>query len=518
MALVYGTLEAPEAMILSHAVDANDGDGFLEIVHNVADAPAVDVYANDQLIVPALAEGASTVAFPLPAGDYTIQVTAADTIDVVAEGSVTVAAAGTTTATVNADGDTLVLETTMDTPEVAAAPTQAPPTEAVVVTEVAQVATPVPAAPTPVPAVEQPPAQAGDGLPTGRVLLDPGANLQLRQYPDAASLSLGLVPSGATVTVLGREGAPEQIEGLFDAEIQAAIDSYVDPAEGIGPDADLNPQDTWLQVSYTTPDGGVIEAWVLAQFLAITDAEGEEARLADLPTIPANDFGESLNTEVTPPPVPEDVVSAQVYNLNPGVNLQLRRTASTSGESLALIPNGTVLEYIGYEISPGEAPGPEAAENAEWMFVRYTNPEGGTATGWVSTLYVQPYWRGEPIDFEEMEARTLLLFEDPTTRGDLGRGVAPPPQPTVDPLADQIIATVVLDSGANLQFRRDPDPLSESLGLIPSGTQLIVQSRTEDAQWLQVTFEGQVGWISANFVRLTFNGDVFDLGEVPVTG
>jgi uncharacterized protein YgiM (DUF1202 family) len=520
MVLVYGTLEAPQALVLARAVNPNDGDGFLQVVHNVADGPAVDVYADDQLIIPSLAEGSSTVAFPLPAGTYPVQVTVADTADIIVEGSVSISAAGTTVATVNVDGDTLVLDTEPDAPTVAAEPTQAAPTEAVVVTQVAEAVTPVPAAPTlAAEVVVQPPAAAvEEGLPTGRVLLDPGANLQLRQYPDISSLSLGLVPSGATVSVLGREGAPRQIEGLFDADIQAQIDSYVDPAEDLPPTSDLDPQNTWLQVSYTTTDGGLIEAWVLAQFLALRETDGETTRLADLPTIPANDFGESLNTEVTPPPIPDDVVSAEVYNLSPGVNLQLRRTPSISGESLALIPNGSVLEYIGYEISPGEAPAPAAATDAEWMFVRYTNPEGGTATGWVSTLYVRPYWRGELIDFEEMEARTLLLFEDPTTRGELGRDVAPPPQPTVDPLEDQIIATVILDPGANLQFRRDPDGFSESIGLIPANTQLIVQTRTEDAAWLQVTFEGQVGWISSNFVRLTFNSELFDLGEVPVAG
>jgi len=524
MAVVYGTLDAPEAMLLSAPVEPQTGSGFLELTHNVEDGPAVDVYANDNLVAPSLAAGETTVAFPVPSGNYEVAITEADTVNVLTSASVLVNENATTSATVNADGDTLVIDSEAGAPDIAAQPTADASSEVVVEdsaddTDTSGEVVVAQPQPTPEPAAAQPtpaPATGGSETVTGRVLLDPGANLQLRQYPDPSALSLGLAPSGAVVNVLGREGAPVQIEGLFSQEIQDEIDNFEDPAEGLEPDADLDPANTWLQVSYTTPDSGVIEAWVLSQFLDVRDPDGEEQRLADLPTVPNNDFGEAANTEVTPPPVPEDVVSARVYNLNPGVNLQVRRTPDRFGESLALIPNGTVLEYLGFEISGDEMPGVEAAENAEWAFVRYTPPEGGEITGWVSTQYINLFWRGEEIDFEEMEARTLLLFEDPTTRGELGSGATPPPVPTVDPLEDQVVASVVLDPGANLQFRRDPEVTAESLGLIPSGTQLIVTARDESGDWLLVEFEGQSGWIASDFVRLTFNGSPFEIDELLV--
>jgi hypothetical protein len=529
MAVVYGAVDAPEVLLLDTAVRPNPGSGFLQITHDIEDGPAVDVYANDRLVAPGLTSGLSTVAFPVPADTYNLQITEADTVNILGGNDVLVNEGTITAASIALDGETVVVSAELGEPDITTAVTDPQPTQAASSASEVVTAAPAPTSAEVVAAQStQPPAQATpvsagstnpDALLTGRVNLDPGANLQLRQYPDSSALSLGLAPAGATLDILGREGPPAQIEGLFSQEVQDEIDAFVDPAEDLPREEDLSPVDTWLQVNYTPPDGGQIEAWVLSQFLDIPLPDtGPVRRLADLPLVPNNDAGQAAGTEVTPPPVPDDVVSAQVFNLNPGVNLQLRRTASRFGESLALLPNGTVLEYLGFEITDDEIPGEEAARNAEWVFVRYSPPEGGEITGWVSSQYVQLYWRGERIDIEEMVARTLLLFEDPTTRGELGTGATPPPAPTVDPLKDQAIATVVLDPGANLQFRRDPSTTAESLGLIPTGTQLFVNARDASGEWLQVEFEGQTGWVGSNFVRLTFNGELLDIDELLIEG
>ncbi|MEM6282004.1 MAG: DUF4397 domain-containing protein [Chloroflexota bacterium] len=527
MIVVYGTVDAPEVMVLSTGVNPNPGDGFVQIEHGIAGGPVVDVYAGDTLIGIGLEPEASTVMFPVPAGDYAIQVTATNTTDAVVEADLTVGEGTEQIATVlDEDGEVVIsvegaapaMVEAMETEEMVE-PTaevevvQVEPTDAPVAAEEV-----VPAQSTPPPAEVVPAAPVAMGGPVGRVLLDPGANLQLRQYPDSESLSLGLVPSGATVDILGREGAPVQIEGLFSEEVQREIDTFVDPAEDLPDDEDINQDNTWLQVSYTTPDGGQIEAWVLGQFLSISGPDGGGIRLADLPTVPSNDFGEAVNTEVTPPPTPDDALIATVFNLNPGVNLKIRRTPSTEGETLALIQAGTVLEVIGFGITGNAVPSPETAEDANWVFIRYTTPEGGTISGWVSTQFVQYSWRGERIDFEEMEDRTLLLFEDESTRGELGGGAVAFSRPTEDPLRNQFVATVNIDAGANLQFRITPDSNAESLGLIPSGTQLIVTARDASGEWFFVEFESTTGWISANFVRLTFNGELADVDELPIDG
>ncbi len=535
MVVVYGTLDAPEVMLLATAVNPGPEDGFLQITHDVAAAPAVDVFEGENLIVAGLSAGETTVAFPVPAGDYDLQITETETTTVLTEASVSITQSATAAAVVEADGDAIVVsvesaeaelvameepdvetrETEQEEQEVEAIATEEAedvevveaepqPTEAPVVAE--EVAPPTPA--------EVVAAQPTTGVPTARVIIDPGANIQLRQYPDENALSLGLAPSGAVLDVNGREGAPVQIEGLFSQEIQREIDNYTDPAENIEANQDIDQNNTWLNVTYTTPDGGTINAWTRAEFLAVSAADGTDQRLADLPTIPNNAFGEALNTEVTSPQPADDVVVAIVFNLNPGVNLKIRRTPSTAGETLSLIQAGTVLELIGFEIDGSELPGVGAAENAEWAYIRYVTPEGAEVTGWVSTQYIQYQWRGEPIDFDEMEARTLLLFEDPSTRGELGAGAAPPIRETEDPLRNQVVATVEIDAGANLQLRRDPDSGAESLGLVPSGTQLIVTARDNSGDWLFVEFEGATGWIAGGFVDLTFNGDPFDVEEL----
>lgn len=393
--------------------------------------------------------------------------------------------------------------------------------------EVVEAATqPAVAQATPVPTQA---AVGGEGLVTAQVILDPSANLQLRQYPDPNSLSLGLAPANSSLVVEGREGRPEALVDGQEDPPEAA--DFVDPAEGLEPNADLDPNTTWLRVVYTTPDGGEIEAWVLAQFLAVRDDEGRIQRLADLPTVPRNLPGEARATELTPPPIREDIVTARVFNLNPGTALNIRRTPSTDGEVLARLQLDTVVELVGFlDVStlvpagtgtPTPTPVPteffvQQLEEVEWVFISYNPPEGGTITGWVSTIYVQYFWNGARIDPEELFARNLTELVDASTLGRIMGNAQQAPLPTVDPLKDVYVAQVVLDANANLQFRRSPDAQAESIGLIPSGTQLIVSARTPSGEWLETTFEGQTGWISAQFVTLTFNGQSVPVTDIPV--
>jgi uncharacterized protein YgiM (DUF1202 family) len=361
------------------------------------------------------------------------------------------------------------------------------------------------AAATPAPVVA-----ANTNVITGRVLLDPGANLQLRQFPNADALSLGLAPSGTVLVVNGREGAPVAlVEG--QAPPPEAAD-WVDPV-GLLPDerTDLDPTQTWLRVTYNTPDGGTITAWVNAQFLDVRDGRNERALLRNLEPIGGNIPGAASQTLVTPPPVPTDTLTAQVYNLNPGVSLNIRRFPSVDAEVIGRVPNGTVLVFVGME------------ETDQWAFVEYTTPEGGIVRGWVTVQYIQYTYNGRVYtleDFKNVVSRTTsqALFEviPADTVGTISGPAAEITLPTVDPLKDQFVATVRLDPGANLQLRRNPDPTSESLNLIPTNTQLIVSVRTEAGDWLKVTFEGDEGWISSSFVTITFNGVSASVVEIPV--
>jgi len=45
---------------------------------------------------------------------------------------------------------------------------------------------------------------------------------------------------------------------------------------------------------------------------------------------------------------------------------------------------------------------------------------------------------------------------------------------------------------------------------------LVVSGRVEDESWLQVSYDGQTGWVSSAYVALTRNGQPYELLDVPV--
>jgi len=636
MAVVYGTQDNPQTLLLSRAIATSTDSGFVRFVHGAVGTPDVDVYVNDILVVPSLNPQNPTEHLALPVGEHNLVLREAGTEDEILSGTLTIAAnsAQTVVAFQDADGilvnafednisdmrpdgarvsvinavpDTTTTVTLSDgTPvgedvafgEAAEAVALAPvatnidfaltlgdtlgnlngpvttfyggvyynvvivpgdafssPSIIVAPTSLAQtvasapgagdttiasntsssIATdpsttdstdssevvesaPQPAAPaqvtTPVPSA------ASEDAVTGRILLDPSANLQLRQFPSVDALSLGLAPSGTVLEVNGREGQPEALVEGQDPPPEA--ENFVDPATLLADEnSDLDPAQTWLNVTYSTPDGGEIDAWVLAQFLEVRDEDGDLQRLAELPTVPGNLPGEAVATELTPPPIPEDRVVAEVFNLNPGVGLNVRRRPSTDAEVLTRLTNDTLAELLGFlgpvapedtvEVTPVFDP-----ENTDWVFISYQPPEGGTITGWISTIYVRYLFNGQRISPTELEERDLLEVVEADQTGEIAGGAQQVALPTVDPLRDAFVAEVELDPSANLQFRRSPDATAESLNLIPSGTRVIIESRNAEGDWLKATFEGEEGWISANFVSLTFNGNAVDVLDIPI--
>jgi uncharacterized protein YraI len=345
-------------------------------------------------------------------------------------------------------------------------------------------------------------------FPSARVVLDPGANLHLREYPGSQARSLGLAPSGSVFRVLGREGVPVDLDGEeipIETETGELVE-WVDPVELLEDERDdLPANETWLNIVYATPDGGEIVAWVNALYLDVRDVNNRPQRLADLGTVPGNRPGEARDTEITPPPVREDRVTVRIINLDSGVNLNIRRTPGSTGEVLARVPNGTVAEFVGL------------GESGEWVFIRLTPAEGGTITGWASTRFVEYLFNDRPINLEEMEMRGLLqVADEEEQRGSVGAGVPGVAQPTPDPTRDAYIAEVRINPDANLNLRRQPDPQAEVLERIPSGAQLIIEGRTEDAEWLLTEFENQTGWVASAFVVVTYNSVFIELEEIPI--
>ena len=373
--------------------------------------------------------------------------------------------------------------------------------------------TTVPAvAPTVAPVVPtQAPVAATNG-PTARVFnLDANANLQLRQYPNSDALSLSTVPPGTVLIVNGREGAIDPIP--FSATPKPADDyQFVDPASLLtDPKADLVPEETWLNVTYATPDGGSITAWANALYLDVRNPRGEKIKLASLPLVSSNLPGSVDNTTAAAPAVPANRVAATVFNLDVNINLNIRRTPDAQAEVLARVPNGTVMELLGLK------------EDQQWAFVSYSPATGGTVTGWVNITYIQYSYNGKALKLEDLSTRNLLVITPDDTRGEVTEGIGPAVVPTINPTKNAYVAKVALESGSNLNLRREPDANSEVIAPIPAGTEVIVISRTEDGNWLNVTYEEQEGWIAAKtdvatFVNISYNGKPALITDIPVTG
>lgn len=376
------------------------------------------------------------------------------------------------------------------------------------------------AAPQATSSVAQPPttqpvvpvAPTAPSLPTARVVLDPGANLQLREYPRSDARSLGLAPNGTVFAVNGRAGAPIDI---LTGDIVFLPDGteWIDPVtlltdtDGDGQiNGDLEPSETWLNVTLATTDGQVT-AWINALYVDIRTPRGEPQLLRDLPTVPQNVAGVSEGSIVATPAPPENFARAVVFNLDPGVALNIRRTPESGGEVLGRMQSGESARLVGF------------GESGEWAYVEFTPAEGGTVEGWAATLYLRYEFRGRAVDLAEMTSLGLLQPVDETTRrGSVTAGTAPLTQPTADPLRGVNVGTVVgLDAGVSLNLRRTPDTSAEVLAQIPMGANMRVISRSGSDSWLEVEFEGTTGWVAALYTVLSFNSRAINITDIPVS-
>jgi uncharacterized protein YraI len=264
----------------------------------------------------------------------------------------------------------------------------------------------------------------------------------------------------------------------------------------------------WLFVTWQTPDGGTVTGWTIAQYLDIT-INGRHvpndnfSELLALKQIPQNTPGEVSNSNITPIAVSNRLVGK--ITTNDGTNAQLRRTPNVGGESLALVPAGGLV-YVIAQTTIIVTPVVGAPKSPVWYFVEY-DANGSAIFGWMSADFVSVTFHDRAVAATEIPVATEI------TRGYI-QGNATSVLP---PAAPGTIATVInINTGANLQLRRDPNANSESLGLIPPNTQLPVLGRNGAGDWIQVTYQGQTGWVKVDFVNLTKNGRAIRAGDLTI--
>ncbi|MCY3915316.1 MAG: DUF4397 domain-containing protein [Chloroflexi bacterium] len=352
------------------------------------------------------------------------------------------------------------------------------------------------------------PADTGPTLVSGPyaiVDLDPGARLQLRQYPSSDAMSLGLLPGGTELTVLGRRGFTAFFAG-DSPDLPVDLSDYVaDPAAALYPAQDLRPADTWLFVIHQTEDGGALVGWVNALYLQVFDDVGETQRLASLPMVRQNRAGSSLNTEMRPPNL-SDHVTARVYQINPSALLNLRMANNADSEVLAQLPLNAELSLVGLDASDA------------WAYVDYEADDGKIYRGWVSAVYVQLLLNGEPVSVSTLRAldETVAPQISEQMRGSIrsGEDSGPTPIPPTDDMMEGIVGEVALDPGAMLHLRRHPSIDAESLAMIPAGSKVAISGITENSEWLKASYREKDGWISGHYVALLLRGRLYNRSYV----
>jgi hypothetical protein len=494
--VAFGTASLPNVVVLSVPAEADASSATLRVVHGVVDGPAVDLYVNDTLIAPNLGFGASTGFMALPAGDYeAVLVPAGDPAgEPVASGTLSLQAGAslTVTAALGVDGVALnVVDVT------ATAPT-------------AQSAV--------IDLVNWSSADVTAALEDGTATLEVPAGTEASTSLPASSLPLSISVGGVELT------------RLTDPIYGGALYTIVVVDGGDGPVAILLPAVGVATTIGSAPGNQTLEAVTEQPTAAPTEAPAPtDAAVAPQPT-------EAPSIVIAPTAAPANALPTARVLTDPGVNVHLRQFPGSQALSLALLGSGTVVDVVGREGAP--APAPDATATPEglveedpfvdpatllespgddldpletWLFISAVAPDGGSISGWINALFLAVTApNGQP------QRLANLPMVPGNTAGEYNSSFVPTALPTL-PFEDQVVATVdQLNPGSNLHLRRNPTASSESLGLIPSGTQLVVEGVNDTGEWYRTTFNGTTGWISANYVSLTFNGRAYDPANLGV--
>lgn len=334
--------------------------------------------------------------------------------------------------------------------------------------------------------------------PIAYVELSPDVNLHCRELPGAEMRSIGLIPGGTTLTVIGRTGTP------LVPETGNATPEPTPDYEAV--------EDFWLAVQWDTPGGGFLRCWVKKEFVRV-EYRGRLIDTVDemweLPEEPFNRPGQNASPDVPLTTPLYDAVLATVQ-LEPGISLQMRMLPYTDAESLGLVPSQAQLEVIGYaEVPSGGLVGQPTSPY--WLFVRYRQEDGSATVGWVSAQYVTLSRLDRPVELEDVP------LADPDIRGYFEVAT----NPLVIPVELQdVIGTVDLNPGANLNLRDRPSADARVVLGVPSGDSMVLNGRNGDGLWVQVTYEGATGkvegWVAVQYLIVTRGGQPYDIADLAI--
>ena len=301
------------------------------------------------------------------------------------------------------------------------------------------------------------------------VNLNPGANLHIRRDPNTQAESLALVPNGTALLLSG-----------------------------------LHSDNEWVFVRLIQPDGNQVSGWVSADYVSYRYrgryySSTQLLASGRVGEVSANTRGEYLDASGQPLYGVDNTLYVEVIGLDATANLHVRQYPDISSESLILAPNGTALILLGL------------AEDGEWAFVQWPQPNGGSFSGWASSTFLLFRQRGLVFTPEQLIDTDLAeIIEESAV------GFYTNLDGTVENLRDDDVYADVagLDSGVSLHIRIAPDASSESLHLVPNGTALALVGVNDEGEWVYVRYTAAAtgsaveGWMSARYVSLRFRGGV----------
>lgn len=559
--LLYTLLILPDSdgvsmTVLESPVNIGADSAFTRLIH-AADAPAVDLYINDTLVLVNFQEGMATRHVGFPLGEHTLALRETGTppnSEAIFEVDFSVEAGAQSFAIV-LDGDELSVERFDDA-------------AGEVVSDTARLQ------------IQNLTGEAiefeitGDALPSTVTLDNETSQVDLApgRYEIAGGFSLEADLFGGTLYSLLVIG-DDVVWGATPLDVTLDSVPFIQPeavevaaAEDTTNDAttDDNSVDNTASDAETTPE--TAETEVAAEEAA--PAQEEQAEVVPAPPTeapaPAAEQPQSQPAppvqQESPPPVqpvqpppqpnarptrpgvypPVELVFG-VVNLNSGVSLHCREYPTSAARSIGLIPNGTEMLIDGVA-GPRDETGefgrtdaltidnvPDFTDLLEddftiadfppgyveswdqgdiWLNTTWTLEDGTPFGCWTNAEFIaitfDDFFINEiPEYLQLIEGTNLLIvpYNAPGGPRDPDDVVNPASvsAPTPIPAGPEVIANVNVNQGVNLQLRLRPGSDEESIGLIPGGSQLVVLGKTD------VAVSGDIGdptipeWLNVEF-------------------
>lgn len=217
-------------------------------------------------------------------------------------------------------------------------------------------------------------------------------------------------------------------------------------------------ENNWLQIDFEGDTG-----WVAYFTMSV---EGNADLLPVVGAVPTIE-GFTIISTPTASINPAVLLDQQVY-VTSFRRVNLRSGPDTEYERINTLRAGETAQVVG------------RAEDNQWLQVEY---EG--QAGWVAYFVVSVTGELENVPVVIAPTRTPTPSATPT--------------PTAIPPTETPVV-ILLTTRFNTNLRAEPSFTADVLGVVPYGTTLEVEARTDSAEWLQVFYEGETGWLVASLV------------------